>query len=484
MSQYETIIGLEIHAELNTASKIYCSCRNSFSRDPNTQVCPICMGFPGTLPTLNRAAVEYAIRMGHALNCRINAVSRQDRKNYFYPDLPKGYQISQADVPLCTDGSLDFMVNGHAKTVRIERIHIEEDAGKLLHDGSGSGSLADFNRCGVPLIEIVTMPDLRSSEEARAFLDTIKAILQFLGISDCKMQEGSIRCDVNVSVRRAGMHTYGTRCEMKNVNSFSAAVRAIEYEAERQIALLASGGTVGQETRRWDDSQGKSILMRSKENAQDYRYFPEPDLLTICVPEKTIAALRESIPELPNAKEFRYIRDFGLSPAEAVLIGHSPDKSRLFDECTALNRCNPKNAANWILADVSKYMNDTGSSILDTCMTAERLTELIALVEAGTISNSAGKTVFQEILIQDKAPAALIEELGLAQNSDTKFLTDLAEHILKINEKSVNDYHRGKTNALGYLIGQCMKASGGRANPGLIREIVLKKLNEQQSKGE
>jgi aspartyl-tRNA(Asn)/glutamyl-tRNA(Gln) amidotransferase subunit B len=436
------------------------------------------MGMPVTLPTLNEKVVEYAIKMGHAMNCHINTVCKQDRKNYFYPDLPKAYQISQAEVPLCENGYLDFMVDGTEKRVRVLRIHIEEDAGKLLHEESFSGSLVDFNRCGVPLIEIVSEPDIRSSAEAKAYLETIKSILQYINISDCKMQEGSIRCDVNVSVREKGAAEFGTRCEMKNVNSFSAAVRGIEYEAKRQIALLEAGGTVVQETRRWDDIKGESIPMRSKEDAQDYRYFPEPDLLTIVVSDEKVAALKESIPELPNAKIARYVKKFGISQVDATLIAESMDKCQLFDACVALERCTPKGISNWILADISKYTNDTGKSILDTCLTPERLADLIAAVERGTISNSAGKKVFQEILKQDKEPADIIEELGLAQNSDTDFLEGLVAEVMANNEKSVTDYKNGKTNAMGYLVGQCMKASKGKANPGIVKGIVERILQE------
>ena len=305
---YEVVIGLEVHAELNTATKIYCSCKNSFGLEVNTQVCPICMGMPGTLPTLNEKVVEYAIKMGHALNCGINRICKQDRKNYFYPDLPKSYQISQADVPLCHDGYLDVVMGTEVKRIGIERIHIEEDAGKLLHSDKFDGSLVDFNRCGVPLIEIVSRPDMRSSDEAKAYLETIKSILKYIDISDCKMQEGSIRCDVNVSVHKPG-EPFGTRCEMKNVNSFSAVVRGIDYEANRQIDILEAGGIIAQETRRWNDAKGESVSMRSKEDAQDYRYFPEPDLLTIVVPQEKVDELKATLPELPNAKIMRYISD-------------------------------------------------------------------------------------------------------------------------------------------------------------------------------
>ncbi len=377
MKDYEIVVGLEVHAELNTESKIFCDCKNAFGLEVNTQVCPVCMGMPGTLPTLNEKVVEYAIKMGHALNCNINRICKQDRKNYFYPDLPKAYQISQADVPLCENGKLEFMVDGEIKTVGITRIHIEEDAGKLLHDDSFAGSLVDMNRCGVPLIEIVSEPDIRSSAEAKAYLETIKSILQYIGISDCKMQEGSIRCDVNVSVREKGTSEFGTRSEMKNVNSFSAAVRGIEYEAKRQIELIEAGEKVIQETRRWDDAKGMSFSMRSKEDAQDYRYFPEPDLLTIVVDEEKISEIKNSIPELPNAKIKRYVTDFKLTQIDATLIAEDMEKSALFDACNTLNICKPKNISNWILADISKFVNETGKNISETTLTPELLCAII-----------------------------------------------------------------------------------------------------------
>ncbi len=477
--EYEIVVGLEVHAELNTRSKIYCNCKNAFGLEVNTQVCPVCMGMPGTLPTLNEKVVEYAVKMGHALGCTINNVSKQDRKNYFYPDLPKAYQISQAEVPLCEHGKLDVMLDdGTVKTIGVTRIHIEEDAGKLLHDESFAGSLVDLNRCGVPLIEIVSEPDMRSSAEAKAYLETIKSILQYINISDCKMQEGSIRCDVNVSVRPKGSDKFGTRCEMKNVNSFSAAVRGIEYEAKRQIEVLENGGTVMQETRRWDDVKGMSISMRSKEDAQDYRYFPEPDLLTIVVPEEKVQAIKKSIPELPNAKLMRYVKTLGLNQTDATLIVENLDRAKLMDECIEIGKGTPKSIAKWILADVSKYMNDTGKSIHDTPLTAARLCELVAEVEKGTISNSTGKTVFEAVIAEDKDPSVIIKERGLSQNSDTSALEAIAKEVLAANEKSITDFKNGKTNALGYLVGQCMKASKGKANPGLMKEIVTKLVNE------
>lgn len=478
MKDYEIVVGLEVHAELNTDSKIYCNCKNAFGLEVNSQVCPVCMGMPGTLPTLNSKVVDYAIKMGHALNCKINRVCKQDRKNYFYPDLPKAYQISQADVPLCENGCLEFMVDEKIKKVRITRIHIEEDAGKLLHDESFAGSLVDLNRCGVPLIEIVSEPDIRSSAEAKAYLDTIKSILQYIGISDCKMQEGSIRCDVNVSVNEKGAKEFGTRSEMKNVNSFSAAVRGIEYEAKRQIEVLEAGGVVAQETRRWDDAKGVSVVMRSKEDAQDYRYFPEPDMLTIVVDEERVNKLKDSLPELPNIKIKRYVSELGLSQTDAVLIAEAMDKSRLFDEAVALNMCSAKNISNWILGDISKYVNETGKTIDETELTAKNLCILIQQIEKNVISNSAGKKVFQVIVEDGSDPLKVIEEKGLAQNSDAGFIEELVKEVFANNEKSINDYKNGKTNALGYLVGQCMKASKGKANPGLVKETVTKMLND------
>lgn len=474
---YEVVIGLEVHAELNTESKIYCDCKNAFGLEVNTQVCPICMGMPGALPTLNEKVVDYAIKMGHALNCTINDVCKQDRKNYFYPDLPKAYQISQAEVPLCENGYLDILVDGEERRIGVTRIHIEEDAGKLLHSDKFDGSLVDLNRCGVPLIEIVSEPDMRSSAEAHAYLETIKSILQYLNISDCKMQEGSIRCDVNVSVHKPG-EPFGTRSEMKNVNSFSAAVRGIDFEVNRQIEILEAGGQVIQETRRWDDTKGESLPMRSKEDAQDYRYFPEPDLLTIVIDKDRIEKLKSEIPELPNKKLVRYVKQFGLSQKDASFISEDIEKSNLFDKCVSDNAAIAKSVSNWILSDVAKYCNETGKKISDTKLTAEKLLYIIKLISDGKISNSAGKTIFEIIIDEDKDIDEIIKEKSLAQVSDSSALEAIADEVIANNEKSVNDYKGGKTNALGYLVGQCMKASKGQANPGMMKEIILKKLED------
>lgn len=474
---YEVVIGLEVHAELNTESKIYCSCKNEFGLEVNTQCCPICMGMPGTLPTLNKKVVEYAARMGYALNCSINRVCKQDRKNYFYPDLPKAYQISQYDIPLCEHGYLDILVDGEERRIGVTRIHIEEDAGKLIHDDSFSGTLVDFNRCGVPLIEIVSEPDLRSSKEAKAYLDTIRAILIYLGISDGKMQEGSIRCDINVSVHRPG-EPFGQRTEMKNVNTFSGAVRAIEYEAARQIELLESGGVISQETRRWDDAKGQNTLLRSKENAEDYRYFPEPDLSTIVLEQAALDAIKASIPELPNKKLVRYMREFALPEEDARLLVEQMDKAAYFEELTALGKIKPKSASNWILGDISRLTNETGKTVPELGLPAERLAELIAMAETGRISSSAAKAVLEEMLKTGRPAEAIVSEKGLEQVSDTSALQTIVDEVVANNQKSLDDYRNGKTNALGFLVGQCMKASKGKGNPALMKEMLLKILQQ------
>lgn len=473
---YEVVIGLETHAELSTESKIYCDCKNAFGLEVNSQVCPICMGMPGTLPTLNEKVVDYAIMMGHALNCKINRVSKQDRKNYFYPDLPKAYQISQDETPLCQNGYVDILVNGEEKRIGITRIHIEEDAGKLLHSDKFDGcSLVDLNRCGVPLIEIVSEPDMRSSEEAKAYLETLKSILQYLDICDCKMQEGSIRCDVNVSVHKKG-EPFGTRTEMKNVNSFSAAVRGIDYEVKRQIEVLENGGTIIQETRRWDDIKGESISMRSKEDSHDYRYFPEPDLKTIVVEQERVDHLKTLIPELPNKKIVKYVKEYGLSQKDATFIAENIEIAKLFDGCMNKKLYPAKSYTTWILGDFVAFLNETGKTLSQTNINTENLTELVGLIEKNVISNASGKKIFAVIVNEDKNINALVDEMGLAQVSDTSALEKIADDVLANNEKSVTDYKNGKTNALGFLVGQCMKASKGKANPGMMKEIILKKL--------
>ena len=472
-NNFETVIGLEVHAELNTKTKIFCSCENRFGAEVNTLCCPVCMGLPGTLPVLNQQVVESAVKMGHALNCKINGVTKQDRKNYFYPDLPKAYQISQFDVPLCEHGSLDILVGDAVRRIGVTRIHIEEDAGTLIHDDSFDGTLCDYNRCGVPLIEIVSEPDLRSAEEAKAYLETITTILLYLGISDAKMQEGSVRCDVNVSVRPKGATEFGTRCEMKNVNSFGAVYRAIVYESERQMEVLASGGTVHQETRRWDDAKGKSIVMRSKEDAQDYRYFPDPDLLTFVVSDEKIAALKASLPELPTAKTLRYVKDFGLQKVDAQLLSVNKARADFFDSCVALGRCEAKTVANWVLGDIAKLLNEQRIEITDTALTPEHLVSMIELINKGTISNTAAKTVLEEMMAKDVEPEEVVKEKGLAQISDSSALAGIVDKVLADNPKAVADYKKGKTNVSGFLVGQCMRATRGQGNPATLRDMVI-----------
>ncbi len=476
--EYEIVVGLEVHAELNTKTKIYCGCKNEFGAEVNTNCCPVCMGLPGALPTLNKKVVDYAIKMGHACGCKINRICKQDRKNYFYPDTPKAYQISQFDVPLCENGHIDAIIDdeGNTKRFGITRIHIEEDAGKLIHDDSFEGSLVDFNRSGVPLIEIVSEPDMRSSADAKAYLESIKSILQYIGISDCKMQEGSIRCDVNVSVMPKGSKEFGTRVEMKNVNSFNGTVRAIDYEANRQIEILEKGGVILQETRRWDDAKGVNFLLRSKEDAQDYRYFPEPDLLTINVPEERVQKLKETLPELPNHMILRYMHDYKLPLFDSNLFMENPDKAEFFEECMAKKNCEPKNVSNWILGDISRILNEKNIKISDTKLNAENLCSMIQMIESKEISNASGKVIIEEIMFTDKTAKEVVNEKGLGQISDNNALEDVVKSVIEANPKALEDYKNGKTNVMGYLVGQCMKASKGKGNPAILKELMEKHL--------
>ncbi len=481
---YDIHIGLEVHAQLNTETKVFCACKNSFGAPINAQCCPVCMGLPGALPVLNQKAVEKAVFMGLALNCQINLVSHMDRKNYFYPDLPKAYQISQFDRPLCEKGWLPLLCGGKEKRIGIERIHLEEDAGKLTHSDQTGKTIVDFNRCGVPLIEIVTAPDLSSSDEAKAFLDTIKRTLQFLELSDCKMEEGALRCDVNVSLTPCGSQTLGTRVEMKNVNTFSGAVRAIEFEIKRQVHILTQGGTVTQETRRWDDQKGISILLRTKEEAADYRFFPEPDLGQIVLEKESVEHLKKSLPELPAQKFMRFVDTFGFSEKEANALLDSQGKCALLEETAALGECSPKSIGNWILGDVSRKLKEGESEeILLRRLTPVRLSQLISLTEKGTISSTAGKKVFALLLQEDKDPQELVEKYGLQQISDENLLRQVVQTVLAQQEKSVLDYQNGKKNALGFLVGQCMRETKGKGNPEMISRLLLEALNHPESTG-
>lgn len=474
---YEVIIGLEVHSELATKTKAYCSCSTEFGGDVNSHCCPVCTGMPGALPVLNKKVIEYAIKMGLATNCSITRYGKQDRKNYYYPDLPKAYQISQFDTPLCVGGYAEIDTENGKKKIGITRIHIEEDAGKLLHDVVPGKSLIDYNRCGVPLIEIVSEPDMRSAEEAKAYLDELKSILECLEVSDCKMQEGSLRCDINVSVRPKGQKELNTRTEMKNVGSFSAAQRAIEYEAQRQIEEFEKGNTIKQETLRWSDADGRNYPLRTKEDAQDYRYFPEPDLVPIVVSEEQIEQIRATIPELPSAKRERFVQTYGITDYEAGLISQSKAMSAFFESCAALVKT-PKTVANWLLGDISRIINEKNADFESVTITPEALASFISLIEKGTISNTAGKKVIEIMLETNKSPETIVKEEGLEQVNDEDALKKIVEQVLAENQKSVDDYKGGKTNALGYLVGQTMRLSKGKANPQTINALLKEYLDK------
>ena len=473
---YEVIIGLEVHSELSTKTKIFCSCPTTFGASPNTQVCPICMAMPGTLPVLNEKVIEYAVKAGLATNCTISKDSKNDRKNYFYPDLPKAYQISQYDKPLCEKGFVEIDTNNGKKKIRITRIHIEEDAGKLNHDDFGGGSLVDLNRAGVPLIEIVSEPDLRSTEEVESYLKKLKAILEYIEVSDCKMQEGSFRADVNVSVRKKGDTKLGTRTEMKNMNSFRSITRAIEYEIDRQIEILEEGNLVEQETLRWDDVSGKTFSMRDKEDAQDYRYFPDPDLAAIKLSDEYIENIRKNLPELPESRKQRYLEEYKLSEKDANIITASKYLSDLFEN--AIKVCNnPKAVSNWIISEISRILNETEMDPIEIPFDANQLGKLVILIDKGTISSSIGKKVLEELFENPRDPESIIKEKGWIQISDESEIKEIVTKILEANPQSIADYKAGKDRALGYLVGQAMKETKGKANPKMLNEMFLKELN-------
>ena len=476
-TDYEMVIGLEVHSELSTKTKIFCSCPTEFGGEPNTHCCPVCMAMPGALPVLNEKVIEYAVKAGLAMNCEIAENSKNDRKNYFYPDLPKSYQISQFDMPLCKKGKVEIQTEQGKKTIGITRIHIEEDAGKLNHSEFGGGSLVDLNRAGVPLIEIVSEPDMRSSKEAEEYLKKVKSILEYIEVSDCKMQEGSLRADVNVSVRKKGETKFGTRTEMKNMNSFRSIVRAIEYEANRQIEILEEGGKIEQETLRWDDVSGKTFTMRDKEDAQDYRYFPDPDLVPIHLSEEYIQKIKESLPEMPESRKERYIKEFGLPEYDSNILTSSKYLSILFEGAEKICK-NAKAVSNWIMSDITRILNEKELEPENIPFKAEDLGNLVILIDKGTISSKIAKQVLEEMFENPKTPEEIIKEKGLIQISDEGQIKQVVEKILQANPQSIADFKAGKDRALGFLVGQAMKETKGKANPQMLNKMFLEELKK------
>ena len=474
--QYETVIGLEVHVELATKTKIFCGCSTAFGAEPNTQTCPVCTGMPGSLPVLNKQVLEYAIAVGLATNCDITRYAKFDRKNYFYPDNPQNYQISQLYLPICRNGGVEIEAeDGTVKTVGIHEIHMEEDAGKLIHDEWEDCSLVDYNRSGVPLIEIVSEPDMRSAEEVIAYLEKLRMIIQYLGASDCKLQEGSMRADVNLSVREVGAEQFGTRTEMKNLNSFRAISRAIAGETERQIDLLEAGEKVVQETRRWDDNKGESYAMRSKEDAQDYRYFPDPDLVPIHVSDEMLEEIRRRQPELRTEKMKRYREEFGIPDYDIDIITGSKHMADLFEETVALGAA-PKKVSNWLMVETLRLMKETETDAEDLCFSPQNLAKLIALTDAKAINSTVAKEVFEIMFEKDVDPEKYVEEHGLKTVNDEGALRKTVEEVIAANPQSVDDYHAGKEKAIGFLVGQTMKAMKGKADPGTVNKLLKELL--------
>lgn len=477
MGNYETVIGLEVHVELATKSKIFCGCSTSFGATPNSQICPVCSGHPGMLPVLNEQALIYALKASMALNCTINDYSKFDRKNYFYPDSPKAYQISQYDKPIGENGWVDIRIGDTIQKIGITRVHLEEDAGKLTHLENGSGSLVDFNRCGIPLIEIVSEPDLRSPEQARVYLEKLRTIILYTGVSDVRMEEGSLRCDANISLRRKGESKLGIKTEMKNLNSFKNVERALLYEEERQAALLDRGEVVVQQSMRWLEAEGRTKLMRSKEEAHDYRYFPEPDLLPLIFSEEFKQQVRQDLPELPDAKIRRYTEDLGLSVYDASVITNSPAVATFFEQTTA-EGVEPKQAINWITGEIFAYLNKNGVEINQCRVKPSMLAQLAHLVKQGTINSQIVKKVFKIMLETGHNPETIVSEHDLVQVNDKDSLALEIDKIVSQNPQSVADFKNGKDRALGFIIGQVMKATEGKADPKMLSSMVRKRLEE------
>jgi len=477
--EYEPVIGLEVHAQLNTNTKIFCNCSTEFGAPPNTHICPVCTGQPGVLPILNKKVVEYAIKMGLATHCTIARISRFARKNYFYPDLPKGYQISQYELPLAEHGYVEVLLDGETKRIGLTRIHMEEDAGKLVHPGSFTDtpySLVDYNRSGVPLIEIVSEPDMRSPREAGAYLRTLRTILRYLEISDGNMEEGSFRCDANISVRPKGTETFGTRTELKNMNSFRNVEKALEYEIERQIAALENGETVVQETRLWDAAAGVTRTMRGKEEADDYRYFPDPDLLPLVVEEDWIEEIRRTLPELPGEKRDRLVQQYGIPLYDAEVMTAEKAVADYFETCVAVCHA-PKQASNWVMTEVLRELKEGEREISQFPVTAQHLGEMLLMIEKGTISGKIAKTVFAEMVATGDPPGKIVQEKNLVQVTDQAAIEAVIDEVLAENPEQVERYKGGKTKLLGFFVGQVMKKTKGKANPQMVNTILKDKLD-------
>ncbi|MFT8318999.1 MAG: Asp-tRNA(Asn)/Glu-tRNA(Gln) amidotransferase subunit GatB [Sporolactobacillus sp.] len=477
MSNFETIIGLEVHVELKTKTKAFCGCANEFGAEPNTHTCPICLGHPGVLPVLNEEAVNFAIKAALALNCDIARETKFDRKNYFYPDNPKAYQISQFDQPIGRNGYIEIEVEGVKKKIGVHRLHLEEDAGKLNHLEDGSGSLVDFNRVGTPLIEIVSEADMRNPKEAYAYLEKLKAIMQYIDVSDVKMEEGSLRCDANISIRPFGQTTFGTKTELKNLNSFTFVEKGLAYEERRQEKILLSGGQVEQETRRYSDATRTTTLMRGKEGSDDYRYFPEPDIIKLRIDQDWIDRIQAEIPELPDARQRRYVAEMGLPEYDAMVLTQAKTMSDFFESATA-DGTDPKLVANWLMGDVSAYLNSNYKTIDQVPMTPQALAKLVQLIEKGIISSKIAKKVFKTLIEKGGDPEEIVKAKGLVQISDEGALRDLMMPILQANKQSMVDYKNGKDRALGFLVGQVMKESHGKANPKMVNQIILAEIEK------
>ncbi|MFT8312536.1 MAG: Asp-tRNA(Asn)/Glu-tRNA(Gln) amidotransferase subunit GatB [Sporolactobacillus sp.] len=477
MSNFETVIGLEVHVELKTKTKAFCGCANQFGAEPNTNTCPICLGHPGVLPILNHEAVDYAIKAALALNCEVARETKFDRKNYFYPDNPKAYQISQFDQPIGRNGYIEIEVEGKKKRIGVHRLHLEEDAGKLSHLEDGSGSLVDFNRVGTPLIEIVSEADMRDPKEAYAYLEKLKAIMQYIDVSDVKMEEGSLRCDANISIRPYGQTTFGTKTELKNLNSFTFVEKGLAYEEMRQERVLLSGGEVVQETRRYNDATKTTTVMRGKEGSDDYRYFPEPDIIKLKIDQEWIDNIQAEIPELPDARQKRYVEELGLPEYDAMVLTQTKTMSDFFQAAVA-EGADAKLVSNWLMGEVSAYLNSNYKTIDQVPMTAQGLAKLVQLIEKGTISSKIAKKVFKDLIEKGGDPEEIVKAKGLIQISDEGALRDMLAPILEANKQSMIDYKNGKDRALGFLVGQVMKQTHGKANPKMVNKIILDEINK------